>query len=233
MTIRAPEAVAAEFLRKALADDALAVPKLETMAHAAGLLGERQRISNAKPFRKAKRALGIESIRDGFGAGGGWLWKLPRDQEASVVLSREASAGSSIKRQPVRAERNVPLDWVEGVGRLQYCRPMTGIPQHRWRQFIDDCNNFLSSKQAERAAQLGWDAQALFGCCRDRPLVHRDGIGLLWAVNGGRVVEIHREWAGIELVGNGSQRIFDRRQVLAGDIAVPWIELDRRPREHR
>ena len=113
MTIRAPEAVAAEFLRKALADDALAVPKLETMAHAAGLLGERQRISNAKPFRKAKRALGIESIRDGFGAGGGWLWKLPRDQEASVVLSREASAGSSIKRQPVRAERNVPLDWVE------------------------------------------------------------------------------------------------------------------------
>jgi len=21
---------------------------------------------------------------------------------------------------------------------------MTGIPQHRWRQFIDDCNNFLS-----------------------------------------------------------------------------------------
>jgi hypothetical protein len=23
-------------------------------------------------------------------------------------------------------------------------------------------------------------------------------------------VEIHRDWAGIELVGNGSQRIFDR-----------------------
>ena len=43
MTIRAPEAVAAEFLRMALADDALAVPKLETMARAAGLLGERQR----------------------------------------------------------------------------------------------------------------------------------------------------------------------------------------------
>jgi len=25
-------------------------------------------------------------------------------------------------------------------------------------KFIDDCNNFPSSKQAERAAQLGWDA---------------------------------------------------------------------------
>jgi hypothetical protein len=28
----------------------------------------------------------------------------------------------------------------------------------------------------------------------------------------------------LPLVSNGSQRIFDRRQVLAGDIAVPWIE---------
>jgi len=41
------------------------------MARAAGLLGERQRISNAKPCRKAKSALGIESIRHRFGAGGG------------------------------------------------------------------------------------------------------------------------------------------------------------------
>jgi hypothetical protein len=233
MTIRAPEAVAAEFLRKALADDALAVPKLETMARSAGLLGERQRISNAKPFRKAKSALGIESVRDGFGAGGSWLWKLPRDQEVSVALPRETSAGSSIKRRPVRAERNVPLDWVEGVDSLQYDRPVAGVPRHRWRQFVDDCTNFLSSQQAERAAQLGWDVWVLFGCCRDRPLVHRDGIGLLWAVNGGRVIEIHRDWAGIEFAPTGSQRIFDRRQVLAGDIAVPWIELDRRPREHR
>jgi hypothetical protein len=98
---------------------------------------------------------------------------------------------------------------------------MTGIPQHRWRQFVDDCNNFLSSKQAERAAQLGWDARVLFGCCRDRPLVHRDGIGLLWAVNGGRVAEIHRDWAGIELAPNGSQRVFDRRRAVVANVALP------------
>jgi hypothetical protein len=231
MTIRAPEAVAAEFLRMALADDALAVPKLETMARAAGLLGERQRISNAKPFRKAKSSLGIESIRDGFGAGGEWLWKLPCDREASAALSCEASAASSIRRQRARAERNVPLDWVEGVERLQYRRPMTGVPQHRWRRFVDDCNNFLSSKLAERAAQLGWDAWALFGCRRDRP--GAAGIGLLWAINGGRVVEIHRDWAGIEVAANGSQRVVDRRRVLAGDLALSWIQQDRRSREHR
>jgi hypothetical protein len=151
--------------------------------------------------------------------------------EASTALSREAPAASPIKRQPVRAEGRVPLDWVEGVERLQYHRPMIGVPQHRWRQFIDDCTGFVNSKQAERAAQLGWDAWALFGCRRDRP--GDLGAGLLWAVNGGRVMEIHRDWALIELAGNGSQHVFDRRRVLAGDTALPWIEQDRRPREHR
>jgi hypothetical protein len=40
MTIRAREAVAAEFLRKALAVEALDVPELDMMAREAGLLGE-------------------------------------------------------------------------------------------------------------------------------------------------------------------------------------------------
>jgi hypothetical protein len=89
MIDRTIDSVVAEFLRDALAVDALAVPKLEVMARAAGLLGERQRISNAKPFRKAKSALDIQSVRDGFGAGGGWLWKLPRG-----LLSRSSPGAS-------------------------------------------------------------------------------------------------------------------------------------------
>jgi hypothetical protein len=108
---------------------------------------------------------------------------------------------------------------------------MTGIPQHRWRQFVHDCTNFLSSTQAERAAQLGWDAWALFGCCRDRP--GGAGTGLLWALNGGRLVEIHRDWALIELAGSESPRVFDRRRTVAANVILPWTEPDRRPRERR
>jgi hypothetical protein len=52
-------------------------------------------------------------------------------------------------------------------------------------------------------------------------------------VNGGRVVEIHRDWAGIELAGNGSQRTFDRRRVGAAKIILPWAAHDRSPRNHR
>jgi hypothetical protein len=63
MTIRAREAVAAEFLRKALAAEAVGVAKLNAMARAAGLLGERQRITDAKVFRQAKTAIHSRWVR--------------------------------------------------------------------------------------------------------------------------------------------------------------------------
>jgi hypothetical protein len=43
---------------------------------------------------------------------------------------------------------------------------------------VDDCKNFLSSSEhwADRAAQLGWDAMALFGCAPKRPLDYARGL---------------------------------------------------------
>jgi len=58
------------------------------------------------------------------------------------------------------------------------------------------------------SAKLGWDAVAVFGCCRHRPLERPGGAGLLWLINGGRLVELYREWAVIELAESGSPRIF-------------------------
>jgi hypothetical protein len=219
MTGRAQrEGVAAVFLRDALAGGALGVPKLEVMARASGLLGERQRIMHARVFKRAKESLGIKSVRSGFGRGGGWLWKLPSDRVAD-------SAASSITRQPARKERRVPADWVEGIARLQYQRPPTDLPRHRWRQFVDDCNNFLNSPEnwAEHAARLGWSARALFGCRRNYPLMHLGSAGLMWAINGGKLVELHRDWAVIDRPVNRSQRVFSRRDMDAAQITLPWI----------
>jgi hypothetical protein len=92
MNDRPAETRVTTFLKGTLKNAAVSVPKLEAMARAAGLLGERQRIANAKPFRRAKSALGIQSVRNGFGAGGGWLWELPRDREGPTSSSREAPA---------------------------------------------------------------------------------------------------------------------------------------------
>jgi len=65
---------------------------------------------------------------------------------------------------------------------------------------VGDCNNFLTSNEnwAERAAKLGWDAPALFGCRRNRPLDYLGDAGLLWFINGGKLFQLHRDWAVIE-----------------------------------
>jgi len=99
------------------------------------------------------------------------------------------------------------------------------------RQFLSDCNKFLTAGEnwAGRAAELGWNAATLFGCRRARPLDHPGGAGLLWAINGGRLVELHRDWAVIELAANGSRHVFERRRVDAGNVTLPWIERGRRP----
>ena len=85
------------FLRESLAGGAQDVLALEAMARTEGLLGDRQRITHAKPFKRGKRSLRIRSVRAGFGTNGVWRWELPYDRDG-------ASAASPITRHPVRAE---------------------------------------------------------------------------------------------------------------------------------
>src|SRR3984893_5936513 len=177
MTNRVHSAVVAEFLQNALAGDALGVAELEARARTAGLLGEGQRITHAKVFKKkAKKSLGIRSVRNGFGDAGEWLWRLER-QPASPVSkplaqpppSIEDTYAEALEEVPpdVRARR-IPSSWIDGDARLDHHLPLTNIPQHPWRQFLSDSNKLLTAgeKGTGRAAELGWNAATLFGCRR-------------------------------------------------------------------
>jgi hypothetical protein len=64
------------FLRKSLAKAPQDVLMLEAMARTEGLLGENQRITHAKPFKRGKHSLRIRSVRAGFGPNGGWRWEF-------------------------------------------------------------------------------------------------------------------------------------------------------------
>jgi hypothetical protein len=171
MPNRRSEVLVTEFLRDALAVDALGVPELEARARATGLLGERQSITHIKVIR---------SRRAGFGVRSQWLWQMPRQSEASI----EPELGPGPEPRVA-----IPIDWVQRVACLDHDRGPDDVPRHRWRQFVDDCRNFLSPSEnwAERAARLGWNAMALFGCAPKRPL--------------------HRDWAVIELAANGSLHV--------------------------
>jgi hypothetical protein len=96
-----------DFLNRALADDAVDVAGLEAKARVAGLLGERQKIQHAKAFKKAKMALGIRSIRDGFGSGGKWAWSMPL-QAAQIAIVTIANANQDVKEQPSVGDAKLP-----------------------------------------------------------------------------------------------------------------------------
>jgi hypothetical protein len=52
-------------------------------------------------------------------------------------------------------------------------------------------------------------------------------------MDGGELVDLHRDWAVIDRPVNRSQRTFYRRDVDALKVTLPWIEQDRRPTERR
>jgi hypothetical protein len=64
------DGVVSGFLKQVLAEGPVAVVELEQRARALDLLGERQRITDAKGFKRAKKLLGVQSYRSGFGRGG-------------------------------------------------------------------------------------------------------------------------------------------------------------------
>ena len=128
------------------------------------------------------------------------MWELPGDAEGRVPTP------SPVERQSVRKEQLIRREWIEGVARLEQHRPPPDVPRHGWRQFVDDCNAFLNSPEAERAAELGWRTIALFGCKPSYPLSYLREAGLLWHVNGGRIIELHRDWAVIDGPVNRSPR---------------------------
>jgi hypothetical protein len=79
--------------------------------------------------------------------------------------------------------------WVRGVERLHRLPAHAGVPQYRWGVFLNDFGQFIHGRGgwAERAADLGWDTLALFGCHPTRPLDHLNGAGLLWRISGGKI----------------------------------------------
>jgi hypothetical protein len=211
---------------------------LEATARKAGLLGPRQQIQHAKAFKKAKKSLGIRSIRDGFGSKGKWAWLLPakpvklekneadRQKDANTCEQARSVFVNLNGLPPELLSGRIPPHWVDGIARLQSHQIPKDVPAQRWRQFINDCYKFLLAKEnwAERAAGHGWNDLELFGCCR-RPLERLGNAGLLWAINGGRLVELRRDWAVIERASDRSRHVHQRERPKAANITLPWIGL--------
>ena len=102
-----PSATITDFLNRALASGSLAVGELEAKARAAGLLGERQQIQHAKPFKNAKKVLRIRSIRDGFGSGGKWAWLMPAQAAPEISSVANSDLATNVASRSCRTNRSL------------------------------------------------------------------------------------------------------------------------------
>jgi hypothetical protein len=82
----------------------------------------------------------------------------------------------------------VPIIYASEFARLQ-AQPPAEVPHDRWHQFINDAGIFLDQRGRE-AERQGWTAEELFGLNPDAPMTRYDRMGLLWMLNGERVVAL-------------------------------------------
>jgi hypothetical protein len=137
----------------------------------------------------------------------------------------------------VEHDGGIPRAWAEGFARLDPARPPGEVPLYRWQQFIHDAGWFLDSPFCAVAAALGWGPLDLFGCDRDRPFARTSRAGLLWLLNGNRLVALTENTAAME-TGTGARQTYRRKlsepgRVLAwvlADCGWPSCEPGQRPR---
>jgi hypothetical protein len=129
----------------------------------------------------------------------------------------------------IKHEGGIPRAWAGGFARLHPDRPPGDVPTKRWQQFIDDIGRFLDADWAEKAAALGWGPLDLFGCDRERPFARIDHAGLLWLLDGDKLIELDRHRMVIER-RTGARQTFRRRPVAVGEIVLAWELVPERPK---
>jgi hypothetical protein len=143
--------------------------------------------------------------------------------EPSVVASEEAPWGDAEEERAAIAEYDggAPRVWAEALARLDpACPPPCEIPPTRWLRFIDDCGRFLDDGWAARAEALGWGPLELFGCDRIKPFARLDRAGLLWLIDGRKLLALTADTAAIA-THSGGKLTYYRRQLETGRV-LAW-----------
>jgi hypothetical protein len=120
----------------------------------------------------------------------------------------QISSGTPAKAAKV-AKVAEPFPFAEALDALDRRRPEYIEPE-RWQQCLIDAQRFLAG-WGDKALALGWTADELFGLheppARPHPSYSRlsryDATGLLWLLQGRRVVALSADTAAIEY-GNGN-----------------------------
>jgi len=123
----------------------------------------------------------------------------------SPALAGFCSADRYERAAIVEHDDGIPRTWAEGFARLDPDRPPGDMPLKRWQRFVGDVGLFLDSPFCAVAASLGWGPYDLFGCNRERPFARIDQAGLLWLLNGTKLIALTENTATIETPAGARQ----------------------------
>jgi hypothetical protein len=187
---------AIDFLQRVLAAGARPVREIEREAREAGLLSATAEIGQCKPFRAARKKLGITPHK--IGMQGGWSWSLPTqnavsDKKASAPKAPSgpgdavAERGTFESREATSSDAQHPYGPALAELRLK-CPEF--VEHAWWQEAITDGENFLAERGAS-AHEFGWTARDLFAL----PSVpwhpalsyQNDDRGLIWFLRGRQV----------------------------------------------
>jgi hypothetical protein len=146
----------------------------------------------------------------------------PPSQPLSAATLSDASAEHEAI---VEHDGGIPPAWVEGFARLHPNHPPVDVPSKRWGTFVNDVRRFLVSPVCAAAVALGWEAHDLFACDRGRPFARIDQAGLLWLLNGDKVIALTADTAVIKR-NTGARQTWRRKttettQVLVWELRSP------------
>jgi len=139
-------------------------------------------------------------------------------QTLETVLTQTEAEGE--RAVVVEHDRNIPRAWAEGFARLDPDRPAGDVPRRQWLAFVNDVGRFLDSPFCAVAAAEGWSPYELFGCHGDRPYARIDCAGLLWLLDGSKLVELTATTAAIERP-TGTRQTW-RRKPVKPSCMLPW-----------
>ncbi|MCZ6610127.1 MAG: hypothetical protein O7A66_09020 [Alphaproteobacteria bacterium] len=119
------------------------------------------------------------------------------------------------------ASPGVPQEWVDGVSRLLGTPHPEGMAPESWMLFLGSCESFIASPWPGKAASMGWDAYALFGCHNLKPVERVDRMGLLWLLRGGRIAALTSGTAVIEMP-SGSRLTYRTNPIREPSDVLAW-----------
>ena len=138
----------------------------------------------------------------------GRLYRFCRNPDPTVVDDTWTNAGT-------------PRAWAEALARLDPAKPPRDVPLARWQRFIEDCESFRRLGWANRAEALGWGPLDLFGCDRERPFASTDRLGLLWILQGRKLVALTADSAKIDTL-TGVLQTYPRRPIDSDRVVLAW-----------